>query len=96
MRMQVILDSVFAAQVQPLYGAGRKESSGTGLHIGSNGYMDTGVRDLAVAFFKADSTWFNDICSKDLIGLYMLCETHITYMPVVKNQARIASNNWKS
>ena len=32
MRMQVILDSSFApARVQPLYGAGRKESSGTGL-----------------------------------------------------------------
>ena len=33
--------------------------------------MDTGVRDLEVAFFKAN--WFNDICSKDLSnGLYML------------------------
>ena len=31
-----------------------------------NWYMDTGVRDLEVAFFKANSTWFNDICSKDL------------------------------
>ena len=28
--------------------------------------MDTGVRDLEVAFFNTDSTWFNDICSKDL------------------------------
>ena len=37
MRMQVILDqgwTLFSpARVQPLYGAGRKESSGTGLHI---------------------------------------------------------------
>ena len=36
MRMQVILDSTWTllspARVQPLYGAGRKESSGTGLH----------------------------------------------------------------
>ena len=36
MRMQVILDSLFAhpgspIRVQPLYGVGRKESSGTGL-----------------------------------------------------------------
>ena len=31
MRMQVILDSLFPARVQPLKGAGRKESSGTGL-----------------------------------------------------------------
>ena len=28
--------------------------------------MDTGVRDLEVALFKANSTWFNDIYSKDL------------------------------
>ena len=33
---------------------------------GSNWYMDTGVRDLKVAFFKANSTRFNDIRSKDL------------------------------
>ena len=31
MRMQVILDSSFPARVQSLYGAGRKESSGTGI-----------------------------------------------------------------
>ena len=35
--------------------------------------MDTGVRDLEVTFFKANSTWINDIYNKDLsIGLYML------------------------
>ena len=33
MHMQVILDSSFARRVQPLYGAGRKESSGTGLAL---------------------------------------------------------------
>ena len=32
MRMQVILDSSFAG-VQPLYGAGRRESPGTGLGV---------------------------------------------------------------
>ena len=31
MRMQVILDSSSPTQAQPLYGAGREESSGTGL-----------------------------------------------------------------
>ena len=36
------------------------------LKKGSNWYMDTGVRDLKVVFFKAKSSWFNDICSKDL------------------------------
>ena len=33
MRMQVILDSSFARPGQPLYGVGRKESSGTGLPL---------------------------------------------------------------
>ena len=36
------------------------------IQIGSNWYMDTGVRDLEVAFLKAKSTQFNDICSKNL------------------------------
>ena len=31
------------------------------IQIGSNWYMDTTVRDLEVAFFKANSTWFNDV-----------------------------------
>ena len=33
---------------------------------GSNWYMDTGVRDLEVVIFKANSSRFNDICGKDL------------------------------
>ena len=36
------------------------------VQIESNWYMDTGVRDLEVAFIKANSTWINDIGSKDL------------------------------
>ena len=28
--------------------------------------MDTGVRDLEVVFFEANSSWFNDLCSKDV------------------------------
>ena len=36
------------------------------IQIGSNWYMDTGVRDLYVACFKANSTRINDIGSKDL------------------------------
>ena len=36
------------------------------IKIGSNWYMDTGVLDLEVVFFKANSNRFNDICSKDL------------------------------
>ena len=36
--------------------------------------MDTGVRDLQVACFKANSTWINDMVAKIYqIGLYMLC-----------------------
>lgn len=41
--------------------------------------MDTGVRDLEVAFFfKANSTWFNDICSKNLSNrlIYAVLNTH--------------------
>ena len=67
--------------------------------------MDTGVRDLEVAFFKANSTWFNDICSKDLSNtpLYAVLNTHnldmilqLKYMPIGMNPARIASSDWKS
>ena len=46
---------------------------------GSTRYVDTGVRDLEVAFFKANSTWFNDICSKDLSNRpirYAVLNTH--------------------
>ena len=40
--------------------------------------MDTGVRDLEVACFKADSTWINDIGSKDLLNrpIYAVINTH--------------------
>ena len=67
--------------------------------------MDTGVRDLEVAFFKANSTWISDIASKDLSNrpLYAVLNTHnldmilqLKYMPIVMNQARIASRDWKS
>ena len=33
---------------------------------GLNWFMDTGVRDLEFVFLKANSSSFNDICSKDL------------------------------
>ena len=73
--------------------------------IGSNWYIDTGVHDLEVACFKADSTWINDIGSKDLLNrpIYVVLNTHnldmilqLKYMPIVMNPARIASNDWKS
>ena len=40
--------------------------------------MDTGVRELEVAFFKANSTWVNDICSKDPSNrpMYAALNTH--------------------
>ena len=40
--------------------------------------MDTGVRDLEVAGFKANSTWINDIGSKDLSNgpIYAVLNTH--------------------
>ena len=36
------------------------------IHMGSNCYI-TGVRDLEVALFKANSTWINGISRKNLI-----------------------------
>ena len=67
--------------------------------------MDTGERDLEVAFFKANSTWFNDISSKDLSNrpTYAVLNTdnldiilQLKYMPIVMNPARIALSDWKS
>ena len=73
--------------------------------IGSNWYMDTGVHDLEVVCFKANSTWINDIGSKDLSNrpIYVVLNTHnldmilqLKYMPIVMNPARIVSSDWKS
>ena len=67
--------------------------------------MDTGVRDLEVACFKVNSTWINDIGSKDLSNrpIYAVLNTHnldmilqLKYMPIVMNPARVASSDWKS
>ena len=67
--------------------------------------MDTGVRDLEVACFKANSTWINDIGSKDLSNgrTYAVLNIHnldmilqLNYMPKVMNLARIASSDRKS
>ena len=67
--------------------------------------MDTAVRDLEVAFFKANSTWINDICNKDRSNrpLYAVLNTYnldmilqLKYMPIVMTPARIASSDWKS
>ena len=66
--------------------------------------MDTGVCDLEVAF-KANSTSFNGICSKDLSNrpIYAVLNTYILdmilqlkYMTIVMNPVRIASGDWKS
>ena len=73
--------------------------------MGSNWYIDTGVRDLEVAFFKANSAWINAIGSKDLsnrpiyavLNIYNLdMILQLKYMPIVMNPARIASSDWKS
>ena len=72
------------------------------IQIGWNWYMDTGVRDLEVACFKANSTWINDIGSKDLSNrpIYAVLNTHnldmilqLKYMPIVMNPVRIASSD---
>ena len=48
------------------------------IHIRSNLFMDTGVRDLRAVFFKANSTGFNDICNKDLLNrpIYAVLNTY--------------------
>ena len=60
------------------------------------------MRDLEVVFFKANSSRFNDICSKDLSirPIQAVLNTHslemilqLKYMPIVMNPARIASND---
>ena len=75
------------------------------IQIESNWYVDTGLRDLEVTFFKANSTWINDICNKDLSDtpIYTVVNTHnldmilqLKYMPIVMNPARSASSDWKS
>ena len=67
--------------------------------------MDTGVRDLEVGCFKANSAWINDIGGKDLSNrpIYAVVKTHnldmilqLKYMPIVMNPARIALSDWKS
>ena len=67
--------------------------------------MDTVVRDLEVACFKANSTWINDIGSRDLSNrrIYAVLNTHnldmilqLKYIPMVMNPTRIASSDWKS
>ena len=67
--------------------------------------MDTSVRDLKIACFKANSTWINDISSKDLSNrsISAVLNTHnldmtlqIKNMPTGMNPARIASSDWKS
>ena len=67
--------------------------------------MDTRVRDLEAAFFKANSAKFNDIFSKDLSNSmnrpkYAVLNTHnldmilqLKYMPIAMNLARIASSD---
>ena len=67
--------------------------------------MDTGVRDLEVACFKANFTWINDTGNKDLSNrpIYAVLSTHnldmilqLKCMPIVMNPVRIASSDWKS
>ena len=67
--------------------------------------MDRGVRDLEVACFRANSSWINDMGSKDLSNrpIYAVLNTYnldmilqLKYMPIVMNPVRIASSDWKS
>ena len=48
------------------------------IQTGANWYVDTGVRVLEVACFKANCTWINDIGGKDLSirPIYAVLNTH--------------------
>ena len=56
--------------------------------------MDTGVRDLEVAFFKANSAWFDDKCSKDLSNrpIYAVLNTHNLRM-ILHADSNVPSQN---
>ena len=67
---------------------------------GSNWYMDIGVRDLEVVFFKRLILADLDLSNRPI---YAVLNTHyldkilqLKYMPIIMNPARIASNDWKS
>ena len=63
------------------------------------------VPETVLSHLKPNSTWINDIGSKDLLNrpIYAVLNTHnldmilqLKYMPIVMNLARIASSDWKS
>ena len=54
--------------------------------------MDTGVHDIEVACFKANST--KDLSNRPIYAVGMILQ--LKYMPIVMNPARISSSDWKS
>ena len=102
--LSFLILSIILKNKKNLY-VGSFNSFSNTIQIGSNWYMDTGVRYLEVACFKANSTWINDIGSKDLSNrfIYSVLNTHnldmilqLKYMSMVMNPPRIASSDWKS
>ena len=71
------------------------------VHIGPNSYIDTGVRDLEVAFLRLILL---DLMTYEQRSIkYAVLNTHnldiilqLKYMPIVMNPSRIASSDWKS
>ena len=51
--------------------------------MGSNCYINTGVRDLEVALFNANSTWRNRIGSKNLLNLSIYDEINTHNLDVI-------------
>ena len=60
--------------------------------------MDTGVRDLELGCFKANSTWINDIGSKDLSNrpICAVLNTHNLDMILQLKYMPILMSDWKS
>ena len=63
MRMQVILDSSFA---RPLYGAGKKESSGTGLK-----YTKRNLQDLTSAYSSLKNSGIESFVTRKNVSRYL-------------------------
>ena len=63
------------------------------IQIGSNWYLDTGVRHLEVGFFN-NSTWFNDIRSKDLSNrpIYVVLNTYLRLLRYDSSTSRYADS----
>ena len=67
------------------------------IHMGSNCFINTGVRDLEVALFKANSTCRNCINRENLLNrpIYTEINTHILDIIIHSTKIFADSNEYK-